>query len=281
MTSEEISDLASSRGHAMSSAGHLDNRYIANRPEYEGMLRSAGIKSGWHVLDAGCGGGSFLPLMAELVGQDGQIGALDLAPENVNAVASMVARGDFPCPVETRIGSITKLPYPDHQFDAVWSANVSQYLTDEELSTAVAEFRRVVRPGGLVAIKDIDASGVQFQPLEPMMFSRLIAAHKRAGNAYVIGCLRGTRLSAWLRAAGLTEVWRQTTLIERWSPLAPRERTFIGDALRLWAESAEGKDIPADDRLIWQEVGEAPDRVMDDLDFCYRQLNIVAVGQVP
>ena len=45
-------------------------------------------------------------------------------------------------------------PFPDDQFDAVWCANVTHYLRDDDLRTAMAEFRRVVRPGGMVAIKD-------------------------------------------------------------------------------------------------------------------------------
>jgi arsenite methyltransferase len=49
------------------------------------MIRSVGIKPGWRVLDAGCGGGSFLPLLAELVGKDGNVSALDPAPENIEA----------------------------------------------------------------------------------------------------------------------------------------------------------------------------------------------------
>jgi len=225
MTDRETSKLASSSGHAMSSADHLDNHYLVKQPEYEATLRSVGLKAGWHVLDAGCGGGSFLPLMAELVGQDGQISALDLAPE------------------------------------------VTQYLTDTELNTAMAEFRRVVRPGGLVAIKDVDVSGTQFQPLEPMLLWRLIESQKRAANTYILGLLRGMRLPGWLRAAGLTQVQRQTTLVERWSPLSPNERALIGSALGAWAERAGGQDIPEEDRLAWKEVAEAPDRLMDRPDF--------------
>jgi cyclopropane fatty-acyl-phospholipid synthase-like methyltransferase len=37
----------------------LDNHYIAMQAEYEEQLRWVGLEPGWHVLDAGCGGGSF------------------------------------------------------------------------------------------------------------------------------------------------------------------------------------------------------------------------------
>ena len=140
------------------------------------MIRSVGLKSGWSVLDAGCGGGSFLPLLAELVGARGHICALDLAPENIARVDALVENSQFPCAVDTRVGNLTSLPYEDNRFDAVWCANITQYLTDDELSQVFAEFRRVVRPGGLVAVKEVDLTVIQFSPFDPTMIWRLYDA---------------------------------------------------------------------------------------------------------
>ena len=50
------------------------------------MLRWVGIQPGWHVLDAGCGSGSYLSLLTELVGAQGSVSAIDLASENVQRV---------------------------------------------------------------------------------------------------------------------------------------------------------------------------------------------------
>src|SRR4051812_35021645 len=68
---------ASSQGQVFTQAGMLDTHFEAARPEYEAMLRSAGLQLGWHVLDAGCGGGSFVPLIAEAVGPTGHVTAFD------------------------------------------------------------------------------------------------------------------------------------------------------------------------------------------------------------
>ena len=57
-----------STGHALSESTYLDARFLAAQPEYEAMLRCAGIQPSWHVLDAGAGNGSYLPLLCELVG---------------------------------------------------------------------------------------------------------------------------------------------------------------------------------------------------------------------
>lgn len=280
MTGQE-SSKASSSGHSLSAADYLDSHYLACQREYEATLRSVGLKTGWHVLDAGCGGGSFLPLMGELVGKVGKISALDLASENLNAVTALVDGGKIGCEVETRIGSITELPYADNQFDAVWSANVTQYLTDDEMRTAVAEFRRVVRPGGLVAIKDSDLSGSSCPASNPMLLWHLLEARKRANDTHIIGAFRGTALPIWLRDAGLKDVWRETTVVERWSPLRPIERSYIGDQLRFFASIAKKEDIPAEDKLAWQLIAETTDQLMNHTDFCYREMYVLAVGQVP
>jgi arsenite methyltransferase len=167
---------ASSTGQTGTASGFLDAHIEACRPEYEAMLRSVGLTPGWRVLDAACGGGSYLPLIADLVGPSGSIAAFDLAPDNIARVDSMVAGWTHSCPVETQVASLTALPYADADFDAVWCANALEYLSDADLSLTVVEFRRVIRPGGLVAIKDADPGLWLFSPGDPTLLWRMWAA---------------------------------------------------------------------------------------------------------
>jgi len=280
MTDQESSTVPAP-GQLLVDAAYLDSHYLACQQEYEATLRSVGLQPGWHVLDAGCGGGSFLPLIGQLVGKEGRISALDLAPANINAVMALVEGGNIPCEVTPKIGSITKLPYADNQFDAVWSANVTQYLTDEEMRTTVAEFCRVVRPGGLVAIKDSDISGVPFPSSNPMLAWHLLEARKRANDTHIMGGTRGTALPIWLREAGLKDIGRVTTVVERWSPLRPIEKSYIGNMFSHFANLAKNEELPAGDHLAWQLIGETADQIMNQPDFCYREMYVLAVGYVP
>ncbi|WP_368860646.1 methyltransferase domain-containing protein, partial [Mesorhizobium sp. GbtcB19] len=50
------------------------------------------MQHGWDVLDAGCGAGSFLPLICELTGSNGSVAGLDLAPENIHRAVSLVRK---------------------------------------------------------------------------------------------------------------------------------------------------------------------------------------------
>ena len=270
---------STSTGHNLVSSTYLDKHYQVAQFEYEATLRSAGLQPGWHVLDAGCGGGAFLPLMSEIVGASGKISAIDLAPEHINAIGQSLAEKSLACPVETRVGSLVSLPYENDQFDAVWSANVTQYLTDEELTRTLAEFVRVVRPGGIVAVKDVDISAWQFQPLSPTLMWRLIEACQ--GNGHVSGAMRGTHLPTWLREAGLKVIKRQTTLVERWSPLQPLEQSYVADNLKFLSHMAADLDLRPKDIATWHAIGEAPEQLINHSDFCYREMYILAVGQVP
>jgi arsenite methyltransferase len=279
MSKSSNSDQITSAGHKLSAGGHLDLHYLALKDEYDATLRAAGIQPGWSVLDAGAGNGVFLPLMAELLGAGGRIEALDLTPENVEAIQGLIASRQFACPVSARTGNITALPYEIGTFDAVWSANVIQYLSDDELTRTIEEFRRVVRPGGLVAVKEVDISVWQYQPQDPKLTWRLLDA--LSDDKQMSGAMRGTRVPAWFRAAGLENVSAITTLAERRQPLRPVERQYIRNNLEFLSGLARKRDLPEADQHQWKAIGEDPDRLLSDPDFCYREMWVLSSGTVP
>src|SRR5215203_5486535 len=141
-----------------------------------------------------------VPLICELVGARGQVTALDLAPENVAHVERLIQEGRCAAPVDVRIGSVLDLPFADATFDCVWCANVAQYLTEVEFTRVMGEFRRVTKPGGLVAVKDFDATLLQMLPLDPAIWARLAAARqaKAAATGLLGGCC-GPSLAPFFR----------------------------------------------------------------------------------
>jgi arsenite methyltransferase len=283
MTAGTPNTHASSTGQTFTDAAWLDDHFEASRPEYEAQLRAVGIRPGWRVLDAACGSGPFLPWLAALVGPAGHLAALDLAPDNVAVVERRVAAAALPCPVEARAGTVLALPYADDSFDAVWFANTSQYLTDAELATALAELRRVVRPGGLVAVKDADLAYHSIAPAPPGLVLRLVEEGARLGSGQSAGTLRTPLLGGWLRRAGLVEVRRRATLIERAPPLDATTRRFWRGSLTFFASVAAGWDLPAADREAWEGLRDPDtlDRFLDDPDTCLIEGNVLAVGRVP
>ncbi len=279
---ELIPPHASSTGGVLANVDWLDIHFEACSLEYTLMLHSVGLQAGWHVLDAGCGSGSYLPLLAEIVGAAGHITALDLMPENIAIVEQRLKTWKLPCPVSVEIGSLSTLPYPDQHFDALWSSNVTQYFSDAELSKVLAEFRRVVRPGGLVAIKDVDMQLMRVYPAPPFLVSHLseVSIRDGSGSAQSQGSLRGRELRRWLEHAGFERVWQRTTVIERWSPLRTVERQLFVEWLAYLAFVAEERGVPETDLVLWRSVRDptSSGHLVDHPDFYACEGQVVAAG---
>ncbi|SDP73491.1 Ubiquinone/menaquinone biosynthesis C-methylase UbiE [Streptomyces sp. cf386] len=226
-----------STGLAFTHEDIVDPHFQACAPYYLEALDRVGIRPGWHVLDAGCGSGAFLPRIADLVGAWGQVSAVDLAEENVALAAERMRAHPAGARLSVRRGSLLELPYPDDTFDAVWCANTTQYLDDEQLIGALAELRRVTRPGGVVAVKDVDGTLSTVRPADPFLITDFFRTSAETPG-YARRLLRGRDLYRWLRAAGLTSVRQHTMLMEFHAPLSPAALRFYGNACARFARQA-------------------------------------------
>jgi ubiquinone/menaquinone biosynthesis C-methylase UbiE len=272
---------AASTGLTGTKGAFLDAHFAACRAEYEAMLRSVGIQPGWHVLDAACGSGAYLLLLAELVGPSGAITAFDLAPDNVTRVQQLVQDQPLGCPVEVRVASLTDLPYPDAAFDAVWCANSLEYLADADVPVALAEFQRVLRPGGVVATKEPDPGLWLFAPGDPMLLLRMWAAVSTISSPFH-GTLRARMTRRFLERAGFTAVWQRATLSEIWAPVQPIQRHYIGRQLMQMGALAEQARMSRSDLAFWrqQRDPDASEALVNNPDLFWCEGHFVAVGQV-
>jgi ubiquinone/menaquinone biosynthesis C-methylase UbiE len=266
--------FTSSTGLGFTEATIVDAHFEACRPTYLELVDRVGIAPGWRVLDAGCGSGAFLPRLSELVGPSGSVTGIDLAEENV-ALASTRA---VLCPLRTDRGDLLRLPYEDASFDAAWCANAVQYLGDDELGRALAELRRVVRPGGVVAVKDLDASLVTVRPGDPFLFPDFF---RRAGavTGYARQLLRTRDLYRWLGDAGLIDVRQWTVLSEHFAPLTPAEWAFYGPSCVAVARQAMGLGVPGEWAPLLTPTD--PGHPLHDPNGYISEGNVLAVGVVP
>jgi SAM-dependent methyltransferase len=95
------------------------------------------------VLDAGCGPGHFSTYLGEqgcdVVGVDGSTGM-------IAAARRLTPRGDF------RVMDFTELDFESGSFDGVICAYALLHLPKDDALTALSEFRRVLRAGGVLAL---------------------------------------------------------------------------------------------------------------------------------
>ena len=282
MSDEQRRMNVASTGQVGTAGGFLDAHFEACRPEYEAMLRSVGLQPGWRVLEAACGAGSFLPLMSMLLGPSGSISAFDLAPDNIATVERRIDNGEFAAPVAARVASLTSLPYQDEEFDAVWCANALEYLDDQQLTIALAEFVRVLRPGGMVAIKDADPGLWLFSPGDPTLLWRAWEAGSRVAVNFR-GTLRARTMRRRLDQAGLTDTWQRATLSEIWAPLQPVQRQYIAGQLTQIGALAERAGVPQADLAFWhaQRDPDAPEHLANHPDLFWCEGHFVTVGRRP
>ncbi|MDP9366729.1 MAG: class I SAM-dependent methyltransferase [Chloroflexota bacterium] len=112
------------------------------------MLNLAQIGPGDRVLDLATGAGEPALTIAERVGPTGHVLATDIAP-NILAFAARAAADRGLTNLETRVMDGERLEVPDESFDVVTSRVGLIYFPDQQ--GALAETRRVLKPGGRVA----------------------------------------------------------------------------------------------------------------------------------
>jgi len=110
------------------------------------VLKRIGVKPGSRVLDVACGTGQVSAAAVQLVGQSGSVVGVDPS-EGMRRVAQRV-RG-----IKTLAGTAEHLPVDDQSVDFVLMGYALRHVSD--LVAAFAEMRRVLRPGGTIAILEI------------------------------------------------------------------------------------------------------------------------------
>ena len=117
------------------------------------------------LLDVGCGPGSITLGLAKRLPR-GEVVALDLSQETL-AQARLDAEARGVKNLRYEYGSVYELAYPDASFDVAYAHQVFQHLTDRE--AALQEMLRVVKPGGLLAVRDVDWGSVAYWPSDPSL----------------------------------------------------------------------------------------------------------------
>jgi len=114
------------------------------------ILKEVGIKPGFHVLDFGCGPGSYIIPLAELVGESGKIYALDIHPLAIQRVKDIASKKQL-TNVET-ILSDCQTGLPDNTLDAVLLYDAFHHLSDADV--VLKELHRVLKPDGILSFSD-------------------------------------------------------------------------------------------------------------------------------
>jgi ubiquinone/menaquinone biosynthesis C-methylase UbiE len=144
------------QGSQLSSPGHPYNfadqePWLGSEGQHRARYRFArGFVKGKDVLDAGCGNG--YGSMTLLKGSAKSVTGVDISEESIAGAKSHYAAPNL----SFRLGDLQKLPFSKSSFDVIIAFEIIEQVP--EFEKVLQEFRRVLRPGGILIISTLNAS---------------------------------------------------------------------------------------------------------------------------
>lgn len=116
------------------------------------ILSHLGLTPGMKIADVGAGTGYFSIPMARVVGESGEVYAVDLQQEMLDFLREKLTQDGAPGNISLHRGNASHLPLPDSSAHLTFYANVWHELENHD--AAFAEALRISVPGGKISILD-------------------------------------------------------------------------------------------------------------------------------
>jgi arsenite methyltransferase len=203
-------------------------------------LAALGLRPGERVLDIGCGPGYLASEMAEVVGDEGFVLGVDPSPAMLAIAARRAASG-----MVLAEGDALSLPAPDGSFDAAVSTQVYEYVAD--IAGALAEARRVLKPGGRLLILDTDWDSIVWRSSDDARMARVLAAW----DEHLAHPHLPRRLPELLAGAGLTLQKAAVVLVVN---VGYKRETYSAGVLGMIADFVAGRQgVSAEEASAWAD----------------------------
>ncbi len=223
------------------------------------------LQSGMNLLDCGCGPGSITEGLAEAV-KPGQVTAIDTSENVLEHAKERISKNKI-TNIRFEVGDVCRLDYSDNSFDALFSHNVLEHIPDA--GTALQEMYRVLKPGGVIGIRNIDCDGSLFagdDELWEKLFDFYVAKYENAKGHPRIGRQTGRLLCE----AGFVDV-KMSASYEIHSDF--ESRAIVAQALISEYRAANADELEAIKKALhtWQALPYA----------LYAQAECEAIGWKP
>ncbi len=220
------------------------------------------LGSGMSLLDCGCGPGTTTVGLAEILAP-GEVVGIDIGESQIELARAHAAERQV-FNVRFEVANIFELPFPEDSFDAVFAHTVLQHLSDP--IAALEEMRRVLKPGGIVGIREEDWGSHLLAPHLPLVEETFELYFKywqhNGGDPYLPrGYREILRESGFINVevTGTAEVEATSEATRFYAQLFARhinEPIFLHTVTELgWIDSDKIEEM----RSAWLEWGEHPD----------------------
>jgi SAM-dependent methyltransferase len=260
----------------------LVTHHCSKASEREQMIRDLQLKPGSLVVDAGCGPGLWIPLLAAGIGCKGQIIGVDISMEALVTAQLHNARKWYSPHVQFQQATLEQLPIPPGTADMIFSANVSQYLSDPV--GTFAAMGRYLAPGGRLVIKDIDFGTMRFSNIDASLQARVFQSRERweqirvkEGYSFEDSYI-GSKLAGYLREAGYGDVQEKSYLIQRRHVLSADFRFYL-QGIAEWFVCEGAPLLNSEDQKNWLQCFlDGPYNVLDRDTFVSEETEFVVTG---
>ena len=159
-----------------------------NRSAIVAAVDAAEASDGCTVAEIGFGGGAGLALLLDRVGPTGVVHGIEISQTMLAGARRRFAKQIDEKRLQLHEATMQLLPLPDGSVDAVVSTNTIYFVDD--LSAAMAELARVLRPGGRLGLGVADPAAMEKMPFTKHGFtvrpiSEVVESLRQAGLTLV------------------------------------------------------------------------------------------------
>lgn len=192
--------------YPLSYGSHAINHFTKRRAQEKARFLLPHLREDFKLLDCGCGPGSITIDFAEIL-KKGHVTGIDLDSSQFQWAHTEALKRNIRN-LSFYEGDVHALPFEDNQFDVVFTHAMLWTLPQPII--ALHEMKRVLKPGGIMACREIDRSSYSIHPATPLLF-KSFELQTKALEACGSHCFMGRELEDLFRQADLKNIQASLT----------------------------------------------------------------------
>jgi len=248
--------------YPLSYGEHAINHFTRRSAAEKARFLIPYLREDFHLLDCGCGPGSITVDFAEIL-KSGHVTGVDFDSQQFQWGQNEAHKRGIQN-LSFYEGDIHALPFEDHTFDVVFTHAV--LWTTPRPAIALHEMKRVLKPGGIIACREIDRRSFSIHPASSILFKgfELQTQGLLASGAH---CFLGSELKELFKKAGLKNIQASlaTDYFDKQEDLSDIAVYFIKNWTNSpWAEKVRFLRLASDEEIeaikkSWQKWGGHPE----------------------